>query len=107
MDKKGVVYRNGVRVGTLEHRGAGYVFTYDREYLEDASLPPIALSFPKRRDSFHSPILFPFFFGLLSEGDDKGMQCAILKIDGNDHFTRLLKTAGLGAVGPVTVTEER
>lgn len=35
-----------------------------------------------------------FFFGLLSEGINKDIQCRLLKIDEDDDFTRLIQTAG-------------
>jgi HipA-like protein len=50
-------------------------------------------------------VLFPFFFGLLAEGDDKKLQCRLLHIDENDPFTRLLKTCTTEPIGGVTVEE--
>jgi hypothetical protein len=35
----------------------------------------------------------------------KTIQCRALKIDENDHFTRLLKTSGMDVIGSVTVEE--
>ena len=45
------------------------------------------------------------FFGLLAEGDDKALQCRVLKIDEDDHFTRLLRTCAAETIGGVTVKE--
>lgn len=103
--KKGLVYCNDRFAGVLEYRIGEYVFSYDPAYLGDGSLPPISLSFPKMKGEFLSSTLFPFFFGLLAEGNEKTLQCAALKIDENDHFTRLLKTAGSSTIGAVTVRE--
>ena len=50
-----------------------------------------------------SKVLFPFFFGLLAEGAQKDRQCRELRIDENDHFTRLLETSAYGAIGAVYV----
>jgi serine/threonine-protein kinase HipA len=75
------------------------------EYLQGGKYPPISLSFPKREAAFESPVLFPFFFGLLAEGDDKDLQCRVLRIDEHDHFTRLLKTCRTETIGGVTVEE--
>jgi hypothetical protein len=36
----------------------------------------------------------------------KKQQCEILKIDENDHFTRLLKTAQNDTIGFITLVEE-
>ena len=105
MNKKGLVFYNDVFAGTLEYDNRHYLFTYDSAYRADPALPAIALSFPKKQTVFHSPVLFPFFFGLLAEGAEKNLQCAVLKIDENDHFTRLLKTACTNTIGAITVRE--
>jgi HipA-like protein len=100
------VYCRGVLAGTLSKDEAGhYHFEYTPEYRGSAKCPAISLSFPKREAAFASPVLFPFFFGLLAEGDDKALQCRVLKIDENDHFTRLLKTCQAETIGGVTVKE--
>ena len=57
----------------------------------------------KSEKEFYSDILFPFFYGLLAEGEEKVLQCRTLKIDENDHFTRLLKTADENTIGAITV----
>jgi HipA-like protein len=106
MSKAGLVYYNGIAAGRLEQRDNEYIFTYAPEYLADPSLPPVAVSFPKSRKEYRSPFLFPFFFGLLAEGANKQLQCASMKIDENDNFNRLLKTAGDTTIGAITVREE-
>lgn len=106
MNRHGKVYHNGRFAGRLGRTDSGFVFTYDDAYRADPSLPPIALGFPKSRKEFRSPVLFPFFYGLLAEGANKNLQCAILRIDENDHFTRLLRTAGEETIGAVTVRGE-
>ena len=35
--------------------------------------PIFSLSFPKQAAAFESAVLFPFFFGLLAEGDNKSL----------------------------------
>jgi serine/threonine-protein kinase HipA len=51
--------------------------------------------------------LFPFFYGLLSEGTNKEIQSKLLKIDENDDFTRLIKTAENDTIGAITIKEIR
>ncbi len=99
------VYCRGVLAGVLCKDQAGYRFQYLPDYLRSAEYPAISLSFPKREAAFESPGLFPFFFGLLAEGDNKALQCRVLRIDENDHFTRLLKTCATETIGGVTVKE--
>lgn len=99
------VYCRDILAGVLsKDRATGYRFQYRSEYLASAH-PAISLSFPKREAPFESPVLFPFFFGLLAEGDDKALQCRLLKIDENDHFTRLIKTCTTETIGGITVRE--
>jgi serine/threonine-protein kinase HipA len=105
MIKIGLVYFNDDFAGRLEYREGEYIFTYDQAYLHNTSLPPIALSFPKTGRVYRSPVLFPFFYGILAEGDNKKLQCTMLKIDEQDHFSRLLKTAGADTIGAVTIRE--
>lgn len=101
------VYCRGVLAGVLSKEGATgrCQFVYAPEYLNNPKCPAISLSLPKQVAPFESPVLFPFFFGLLAEGDDKALQCRLLKIDENDHFTRLLKTCQAETIGGVTVEE--
>lgn len=99
------VYCRGNLAGVLSKDDTGYRFEYVPEYRDNPKCPAISLSFPKRESLFESSVLFPFFFGLLAEGDDKAIQCRVLKIDKNDHFTRLLKTCETETIGGVTVKE--
>jgi HipA-like protein len=99
------VYCRGVLAGVLEKTPKRYRFQYLPEYLRNPKCPAISLSFPKQEAAFESAVLFPFFFGLLAEGDNKALQCRVLRIDENDHFTRLLKTCAFETIGAVTVKE--
>jgi serine/threonine-protein kinase HipA len=99
------VYCRGILAGILEKGAAGYRFQYVPEYLSNSAGPAISLSFPKKEAPFQSAVLFPFFFGLLAEGDNKAVQCRVLRIDEQDHFTRLLRTCTVETIGGVTVRE--
>lgn len=97
------VLQNGVLAGILEETASGYRFTYEPAYLADETAPPVSLTLPKRAEVYESPHLFSFFFGLLAEGSLKDLQCKLLKIDEEDHFGRLVATAGGDVIGSVTV----
>lgn len=100
------VYYNKVLAGTLEKKeGVIYSFTYDPAYLRDATMPAISLTLPKSKPYYEAPVLFSFFMGLLSEGINKEIQCRLLKIDEEDDFTRLLKTAGEDTIGAITIKQ--
>ena len=103
---KGGVYINGILAGILEKGTDGvYRFHYNDNYFENEALPAISLTLPKTKQAYESKFLFPFFYGLLAEGINKDIQCRLLKIDEEDDFTRLLKTAGEDTIGAVTVKE--
>ncbi|MFA0960359.1 HipA N-terminal domain-containing protein [Roseivirga sp. BDSF3-8] len=104
MSKKAQVYNNGLLAGLLEKtEGEGYIFSYDKEYLNNPDTFAISLTMPKAPEPYRSEVLFPFFFGLLSEGVNRQTQCRLLKIDEDDHFSLLLKTAGSDTIGSITI----
>lgn len=104
--QKGAVYYNNILAGCIEKGGPeDYRFTYNDSYLNNTSLPSISLTLPKTQKEYTSTVLFPFFSGLLSEGINKDIQCRLLKIDDNDDFTRLLKTANGDTIGAITIKE--
>jgi serine/threonine-protein kinase HipA len=106
MMRKGIVQVYGRNAGRLEETEKGFRFKYMVEYLADAKAPAVSLTLPKTSDAYESNFLFPFFFGLLAEGNLKAEQCVRLKLDENDAFGRLLLTAGSDTIGAVTVQKE-
>lgn len=99
------VYCRDIQAGVLTRNADGYVFEYLPVYLVNPALPAISLTLPKQEAAFRSAVLFPFFFGLLAEGEDKTQQCRLLRIDEDDHFARLLKTCATETIGGITVRE--
>lgn len=102
---KASVYNNNILAGTLEKTKEGYVFTYTDEYYVDDTKPAISLSLPKKSQNYNSNYMFPFFSGLLAEGVNKQIQCRTLKIDEQDDFTRLIKTASTETIGAITIKQ--
>lgn len=101
--KRGIVYYRDIPAGELVKDDDGYLFRYDPTYFVDHSMPEVSATLPKTQREYRSKVLFPFFFGLLAEGAQKDRQCRELRIDENDHFTRLLETSAYGAIGAVYV----
>ncbi len=100
------IYNNGILAGILEKRASDqYIFTYVDEYFANRDMPAISLSFPKAEKQYEAKELFAFFYGMLAEGINKDIQCRLLKIDEDDDFTRLMKTAGEDTIGAITVKE--
>ena len=105
--RAGTVFVRGIECGRVEEvdRGAGFRFSYFPEYLADPGAPSVSLTLPRRTKPYVSSTLFPFFSGLLAEGDLREMQCRKFRIDPNDEFGLLLGTCGEDVIGAVTVVE--
>ena len=66
--KKALVYYKNVLAGRLSETDEGFVFQYDAAYLASTHAAPISLTLPLRDEAYESPVLFPFFDGLIPEG---------------------------------------
>ena len=67
MRKADVFYRD-VKAGQLTEDDNGYSFCYDTAYLVSENAEPISLTLPLHAEAYESPVLFPFFDGLIPEG---------------------------------------
>lgn len=106
MNRRGKVYCQGRLAGRIMECLHGYCFIYEPAYLASEDATAVSLTLPLRAEPYDSVELFPFFYGLLAEGILKETQCRVLKLDEDDHFGRLLKTAGSDTIGDVTVEED-
>lgn len=66
--KQAEIYRKGILAGILTEDDGEYRFCYKPEYLTSEGAQPISLTLPLQTESFVSPVLFPFFDGLIPEG---------------------------------------
>lgn len=103
--RKGTVYYRDRVAGELVEADGGYTLKYDRDYVHDPDTPNISAILPKREEPYFSPQLFPFFAGLLAEGENKELQCRYLKLDEDDEFGRLLATSQNDCIGAFYVKE--
>ncbi len=62
------IYRKDKLAGMLTEDGGEYTFQYDEKYLASRSAEPISLTLPLQKEAYVSPVLFPFFDGLIPEG---------------------------------------
>lgn len=62
------IYRKDVYAGLLTEDGGEYVLEYDDGYLASAGAVAISLTLPLQAEAYRSPVLFPFFDGLIPEG---------------------------------------
>ena len=76
------VYLHGIRAGLLTEEDNG--------------------EYTLREEPYRSTVLFPFFFNMLSEGENRKLQSQLLHIDAEDDFGILLATARYDTIGAVT-----
>ncbi len=62
------IYRKGILTGILTEDGGEYRFCYDEAYLKNEDAQPVSLTLPLQTEAYVSPVLFPFFDGLIPEG---------------------------------------
>lgn len=62
------IYRKEMLAGMLTEDGGEYMFKYDDAYLASPSAVAISLTLPLQPEAYTSPVLFPFFDGLIPEG---------------------------------------
>lgn len=101
-----VVFYKKEKAGILSQLDDGsFQFEYFNEWIENTSKPSISVTLPKKNRKFTSKEIFPFFYHLLPEGNNKKIVCQSLKIDENDEFGILLNTAQYDTIGAVTIAK--
>ena len=96
------VYVQSQYAGLLCETDEGYSFAYDESYINGENPLPVSLTLPIRKTSFLSPVLFPFFDGLIPEGWLLAVVSRNWKIDRKDRFGLLL-VACQDCIGDVRV----
>lgn len=104
--RRAKVYYKELLAGILEENAGGYRFFYLPEYLAQEEVFPVSLALPVREEPYESQSLFPFFWGLLAEGSLRELQLREFKIDPDDSFGLLLKTAAHDVIGCVRLVPD-
>ena len=93
--------------GILQELESGYVFSYEREYLNRTDAVPISLSLPLQATPFEDKRLFPFFDGLIPEGWLLDIAEQTWKLDPRDRMGLLLACCRdcIGAVSVVALED--
>ena len=105
---KALIQYKGINAGILKETDEGYEFSYNEEYLADASSAPVSLTLPLTDKSYHSTVLFPFFDGLIPEGWLLDVALRNTDISELDRFALLLLCCKdcIGAVSVIPIKEE-
>jgi serine/threonine-protein kinase HipA len=96
-----------ITAGWLEQDENGYHFQYDQSYLKNGQ-SPVSLTLPLQEAAFNSPVLFPFFDGLIPEGWLLDIAEKNWKLDSRDRMELLLACCKdcIGAVSVYPLTED-
>lgn len=102
------IYRKDLFAGTLTEDGGEYRFRYDEAYLAREDAQPISLTLPLQTEAFVSPVLFPFFDGLIPEGWLLDVALRNTDISILDRMSLLLLCCKecIGSVSVVAVNDE-
>ena len=103
--RKGYVYVRGIYAGELSETDSGYSFRYERDYLSRPGALAVSLTMPLSESVYESPVLFPFFDGLIPEGWLLEVASRNWKVDRKDRFALLLCCCR-DCVGDVSVRRE-
>ncbi|MBR5348201.1 MAG: HipA N-terminal domain-containing protein [Lachnospiraceae bacterium] len=104
--RKAYVYVRDHFAGILSETEAGYMFSYDEEYLSSEGASAVSLTLPLSNTEYTSETLFPFFDGLIPEGWLLNVVSRNWKIDTNDRFGLLLVSCK-DAIGNVSISEDK
>lgn len=100
MRRANVFYKN-IPAGILIEDEEGYHFSYSEDYIR-ASGDPVSRTLPLSEEEYTSPLLFPFFDGLIPEGWLLDIAQKNWKLNPRDRMGLLLKTC-YDCIGAVSI----
>ena len=105
---KALIQYKGINAGILKETDDGYEFQYDKEYLADEASKPVSLTLPLSEKPYKSPVLFPFFDGLIPEGWLLDVALRNTDISELDRFSLLLLCCKdcIGAVSVIPIKDD-
>jgi len=104
--RKAKVYMHDKLAGELTETDEGYSFLYDEDYLQSDKAEAVSLTLPLSGQSYKSPLMFPFFDGLIPEGWLLEIAEKNWKLDGRDRMGLLLACCR-DCIGAVSIVEEK
>lgn len=92
--------------GILLEDEEGYHFSYDAAYLQRDHAEAVSLTLPLNNKIYQSPVLFPFFDGLIPEGWLLEIAERNWKLNERDRMGLLLACCH-DCIGAVSIIEEK
>jgi len=103
--RKAKVFMRNELAGILTENEDGYLFQYEKEYLQNLDSKPVSLTLPIREEPFLSRNMFPFFDGLIPEGWLLEIAEKNWKLDARDRMG-LLQACCRDCIGAVGIEED-
>lgn len=99
---------NSDLAGWLTQDEEGFHFVYDQRYLVEENPVAVSLTLPLRKERYGSPVLFPFFDGLIPEGWLLNIAETNWKLDPRDRMGLLMACCKdcIGAVSVIPLETE-
>ncbi|MFI0490649.1 HipA N-terminal domain-containing protein [Flavobacterium sp.] len=104
MNRSGNVYMKNVFCGVVSETDDGYLFEYNKDYLQNNQSQAVSLTLPLTEPAYKSKTLFAFFDGLIPEGWLLDIAERNWKINYKDRMGLLL-TCCKDCIGAVSVTK--
>ena len=97
------IFVDDILAGLLSENEEGYVFQYEKAYLESMVKKPVSLTLPLQKEPFKAEYLFPFFDGLIPEGWLLNIAQKNWKLNPRDRMGLLMDTCK-DCIGNISVT---
>ena len=103
------IFYKEILAGILTENDEGYEFRYLPEYLSTETAKAVSLTLPLQKEPYTSPILFPFFDGLIPEGWMLDVALRRTDISILDRMSLLLTCCKdcIGAVSVIPIKEKQ
>lgn len=101
-----VFFRNEEAGVLIQHDNGTFTFRYHDVWFLNSAKCAISPTLPKKTQEHHANNLFPFFYNMLPEGENKLALCNYHRLDKNDHFGLLMIIAKNDTIGAVTVKKD-
>jgi len=103
--RKAKVYMHDQLAGELKETDEGYLFIYEKDYIESNQAKAVSLTLPLSGKSYESTTMFPFFDGLIPEGWLLEIAEKNWKLNERDRMGLLLACCK-DCIGAVSIVEE-
>jgi serine/threonine-protein kinase HipA len=103
--RRAKVFMHSELAGILIENEDGYLFQYEKEYLNNPKATQVSLTLTIREEPFLSKTMFPFFDGLIPEGWLLEIAEKNWKLDARDRMGLLLACCR-DCIGALSIEED-